>query len=66
MIFVKVLWSLLINLDLIVIALFVFGTLRKWCNKTCSMQKPVMSALDALATEVEKLTLFPKIDASKI
>ena len=43
MIFVKVLWSLLINLDLIVITLLVFGTLRKLCNKTCSLRKPVMS-----------------------
>ena len=44
MFFVKALWSLIINLDLIVIALLVLGTLRRWCNKTCSIQKPVMSA----------------------
>ncbi len=44
MIFVKVLWSLVINLDLIVIALLTFGTLFKWCSKTCSMKKAVMSA----------------------
>lgn len=33
---------MIINLDLIVIALLVFGTFRRWCNKTCSLQKPVM------------------------
>jgi len=41
--FVKVLWGLVINLDLIVIALFVFGSWRSLCNKTCSLQKPIMS-----------------------
>ncbi len=44
MILVKVLWSLIINLDLIVIALLVFGTLRKWCNTSCCLQRSVMAA----------------------
>jgi uncharacterized SAM-binding protein YcdF (DUF218 family) len=48
MIFVKVLWSLIINLDLLVIALLVFGTLRSWCNKSCSLQKPVMGLVAIL------------------
>jgi uncharacterized SAM-binding protein YcdF (DUF218 family) len=38
---VYALWSVIINLDLIVIALLVLGTLRRWCNQTCSLQKPV-------------------------
>lgn len=44
MILVKALWSLVINLDLIVIAILVLGALRKWCNKACSLQKSVMGA----------------------
>lgn len=43
MIVVKVLWSLIINLDLIVIMFLVLGALRSWCNKSCSLQKPVTS-----------------------
>lgn len=48
MIFVKALWSLIINLDLIVMAILVFGSLRSLCNKTCSLRKPVMSTAAVL------------------
>lgn len=41
--FVKVLWSVVINLDLLVIALLAFGSVRLLCNKACSLQKPIMS-----------------------
>ncbi len=45
---VKFLWSLIINLDLIVIAILVLGALRLWCcktlAKTCPKQGPVMAA----------------------
>jgi uncharacterized SAM-binding protein YcdF (DUF218 family) len=40
---VKFLWSLIINLDLIVIAILAFGTLKICFGKTCSKQKPVMA-----------------------
>ena len=45
---VKLLWSLVINLDLIVTAILVFGSLRLWCNKTCSKQWPVMATCGIL------------------
>lgn len=44
MIFVKALWSLIINLDLIVIAILILGSLRSLYNKSCSLKKPMMSS----------------------
>ncbi len=40
---VKFLWSLIINLDLIVIAILAFSTMKLCFGKTCSKQKPVMA-----------------------
>lgn len=41
---VKLLWGLIINLDLIVIAILALGTLKLgFCSKICSKQKPVMT-----------------------
>jgi len=40
---VKFLWSLIINLDLIVIAILAFGTLKIFFGKSGSRQKPVMA-----------------------